>query len=159
MQVTGILQDIGGIRKLAEGTKKDGKPWTLWGADLTVDGETYGRTNFSKSALEEDLKKLALGDEITFEAEEKDGFHNVKDKTEISVNSHNNPIPGTPQGFPREKPAEPTAPVPEEIAKQAVEISKTLGATNSKKVDIFTALLTEANRVYLSKLINWYKKG
>lgn len=158
MQVTGILQEIGEIKQLAVGTSKTGKPWTLWGSDLIVNGVTYGLTNFSESKLKEELGKLAAGDELTFESEQKGEYQNVKDKGVIGINSHHNPLPeSTPT--PKERPLEPTAPVIEDIAKQAVEIAKTLEATNTKRVDIFNTLLTEANRIYLSKLINWYKKG
>ena len=92
----GQLEAMTELTLLKEGTVKSGKnkgrPWKLYGTTLTVNGADYGLTGFSSKELEEKLSVLEINDEIQFETEERDGYVNIKQDTEIQVLGR--PVPG-----------------------------------------------------------------
>jgi hypothetical protein len=67
------------------------KAWKLYGADIIVDGESYGISAIKNSAdaakkeLQDKLDKLKPGMLIEFETEERGNYVNVKQKTEIKI--------------------------------------------------------------------------
>jgi len=81
----GIYQGAKEITLLKEGTNKKGQAWFLYGTNLEVSGETFGLAAFSKSELEEKIKKLKPGMQIEFETTEKGGYKNVQQDTEIKI--------------------------------------------------------------------------
>ncbi len=98
----GKIESIGPVENVASGTRNN-KAWILWSTKLTVDGNDYGYSDFEKKDLEAKLAKLKIGSTVEFETEEKDGYTNVKRKTEVKVLEEGNGAAG-----PAAAPAKPT---------------------------------------------------
>ena len=80
----GKIENVAAIENVASGGSGN-KAWILWSAKLTVDGNEYGYSDFIKADLEAKCAKLKIGSTVEFETEEKDGYENVKRKTEVTV--------------------------------------------------------------------------
>ena len=81
----GIVETITPIKVLKEGMTTKNKPYTFYGARLTIDGVEYSATAFSKTELEEILQPISLRDRIEFSFTEIDGYKNLDTKNLIKV--------------------------------------------------------------------------
>jgi len=90
-KIEGVIQEISEPKLLKSGVKKDNTEWKLWGSQITIEGEQYGITAFSKTQLEEKLNKLSLRDKVSFEYETNGKFKNIDKDAEIEVLENNVP--------------------------------------------------------------------
>lgn len=80
----GKIENINEIKNLKTGTK-DGNQWTLYGTNITINGQKIGLTSFVKQDLEETIANLKVGDKVEVETETDGKYLNLKKGSKIKL--------------------------------------------------------------------------
>lgn len=68
MKLEGTIEEMGEVKMLSQGVGKRGK-WALYGAKITVKGDTYTLKSFDEKEVAKEIEGITTGDYVEFDVE------------------------------------------------------------------------------------------